>query len=209
MMGATIQCTHCGNSVIVPEALRGQPSGPVSGRLDELMAQFPAHAAQLREMQASLERGHMINAIKIFRTVFGAGLKEAKDAVEALAAGRSVQIATVTQGQSVVSMQAAPPPETSDEVRRLILAGKKIDAIALYRRLHGTGLKESKEAVEALQASLPADEIAQARRAARASTPASRDQAGRPAAAWMMACLGFVLALGLVAALLVFVLASN
>lgn len=54
--------------------------------------------------------------------------------------------------------QASPPAVTSPEDRarleqelHLCLAsGRKIDAIKLYRRLHGTDLKSSKAAVESL-----------------------------------------------------------
>jgi ribosomal protein L7/L12 len=35
------------------------------------------------------------------------------------------------------------------------MRGHKIDAIKVYRRLHGVGLKEAKDAVERLAATLP------------------------------------------------------
>ncbi len=38
--------------------------------------------------------------------------------------------------------------ETAPDVDRLIQLGHKIEAINIYRKLHGTGLKEAKEAVE-------------------------------------------------------------
>lgn len=41
-------------------------------------------------------------------------------------------------------------PPTMAEVRRLHAAGRKIEAIKIYRNLHGVGLKEAKEAVERL-----------------------------------------------------------
>ncbi len=43
---------------------------------------------------------------------------------------------------------------TNDEVRQLLLAGKKIEAIKLYREASGLGLKESKDAVEAVESEL-------------------------------------------------------
>jgi len=39
--------------------------------------------------------------------------------------------------------------ERSADVDRLILLGHKIEAIKVYRQLHGSGLKEAKHAVEA------------------------------------------------------------
>lgn len=44
---------------------------------------------------------------------------------------------------------------TEEDIPRLLMSGHKIDAIKVYRRLHGVGLKEAKEAVEHLAATLP------------------------------------------------------
>ena len=45
-----------------------------------------------------------------------------------------------------------PPPGGGGDgdVRRLLSLGRKIDAIRLYREIHGVGLKPAKEAVEKL-----------------------------------------------------------
>jgi len=37
---------------------------------------------------------------------------------------------------------------SDNEVRRLLAAGQKIEAIKLYRETYGTGLKEAKDAVD-------------------------------------------------------------
>ncbi|MDP3937756.1 MAG: ribosomal protein L7/L12 [Deltaproteobacteria bacterium] len=44
--------------------------------------------------------------------------------------------------------------ETGADVDRLILLGHKIEAIKVYRKLHGVGLKEAKEAVEKRQSEI-------------------------------------------------------
>ncbi len=42
-----------------------------------------------------------------------------------------------------------PPGQGSDaDVERLVALGRKIDAIKLYREVHGTDLKSAKEAVD-------------------------------------------------------------
>jgi hypothetical protein len=46
-------------------------------------------------------------------------------------------------------------PISSPDVESLIHSGRKIDAIRRYRELHGVGLKEAKEAVEALERQPP------------------------------------------------------
>lgn len=43
---------------------------------------------------------------------------------------------------------------TEEDIRWLLMRGRKIDAIKVYRRLHGVDLKAAKEAVERLAAEL-------------------------------------------------------
>lgn len=45
---------------------------------------------------------------------------------------------------------SAAPAEAGARIQELVASGRKIDAIKLYRQAHGVGLKEAKEAVEAL-----------------------------------------------------------
>ena len=40
--------------------------------------------------------------------------------------------------------------ETAADVERLLMMGRKIDAIKVYRAVHGVGLKEAKQAVDEL-----------------------------------------------------------
>ena len=42
------------------------------------------------------------------------------------------------------------PNSGTDDILRLAQAGNKIEAIKLYREIHGVGLKEAKDAVEKL-----------------------------------------------------------
>lgn len=84
----TVKCAYCGTTVIVPENLRGSDEDP----------RFAA-AAQAEiwaELDALLRNGRKIEAIKRFREVFGVGLKEAKEAVEALERRENVQVGTVS-----------------------------------------------------------------------------------------------------------------
>jgi ribosomal protein L7/L12 len=95
------------------------------------------------EVRDLLFSGRKIEAVKHYREATGVGLKEAKDAVEALERGANSPYPAVSVG-------GAPAGDWIDEVRALARAGKKIDAIKLYRERTGLGLKESKDAVEAL-----------------------------------------------------------
>ncbi len=51
---------------------------------------------KLKDIAELVRAGNKIEAIKLYRATFNVGLKEAKDAVEALAAGQPVQISNVT-----------------------------------------------------------------------------------------------------------------
>jgi ribosomal protein L7/L12 len=44
---------------------------------------------------------------------------------------------------------------TEEDISRLLMSGHKIDAIKVYRRLHGVDLKTAKEAVERTAEGLP------------------------------------------------------
>jgi ribosomal protein L7/L12 len=92
----------------------------------------------VRQVRTLVAEGRKIEAIKVYRGETGVGLKEAKDAVEAIERG-----------------QPFPSPEKVDvpferELVTLLGEGKKIEAIKRYRERTGAGLKEAKDAVEAL-----------------------------------------------------------
>lgn len=101
---------------------------------------------QRQAIVVALKSGNKIAAIKLCREATGMGLAEAKDWVEKL---------DTTGGQEppVLAVEAALSP-----VADLLFAGRKIEAIKLYREQvkPGAELKESKEAVEQLEAGLRA-----------------------------------------------------
>lgn len=101
----------------------------------------------LERVMAEIQAGRKIAAIKIYREATGVGLAEAKDAVEAIEAGRAPQ-------------DSAPPrprdfAATDSRVQELIALGRTIEAIKVYREITGVGLKEARDAVIAMS---PADE---------------------------------------------------
>lgn len=91
----------------------------------------------------ALNKGNLMEAIKLLRSS-GMGLKDAKDAIEAHAHGKSAP-----QGPtfSPPSMGGSLPPGVLDALQK----GHKIEAIRLMREQTGLGLKESKDAVDAYQ----------------------------------------------------------
>ncbi len=99
----------------------------------------------LESVRQLVQSGQKIEAIKIFRQHTGMGLKESKDAVEALAAGLGV----TTTIRSTQSSQLSP--EASSQVMQLLRDNRKIEAIKLIREQTGLGLKEAKDIADALE----------------------------------------------------------
>ena len=90
------------------------------------------------EIRKQLRRGNKIKAIKLYREQTGTGLKEAKDAVETME----------QEGHRVRISELAEMYKGDDAVESLLIAGKRINAIKMYRQRTGVGLKEAKDAID-------------------------------------------------------------
>jgi ribosomal protein L7/L12 len=90
--------------------------------------------------------GQKIQAIKLYRDRYGAGLKEAKDAVEALEAGHPLP--------SIGMFPNAAGATVDDEIDSLLRGRQKIQAVKLYRERYGGDLKAAKDAIDARSAQL-------------------------------------------------------
>jgi ribosomal protein L7/L12 len=115
-----------------------------------------------KEVREHIQAGNKIEAIKAYREITGLGLKEAKDAVEAIEAGRPLVVmqSTIVAARQQGAIEAAPvspfnsSAELMDEIKCLLREGNKIEAIRIHREYFNMGLKESKDAVEAVEAEL-------------------------------------------------------
>jgi len=150
----TITCQFCGSTIIVPEELRAKVAPAPRISLDAGHPGLPLD--RLAEIKQALSEGKKIEAIKLFREATGLGLKEAKDAVEALERGDPV----VLSSSSTFPLTAEGFPDVNriarlSEVAVLAQQGQKIEAIKLYRQITSVGLKEAKDAVEAMEAGQP------------------------------------------------------
>jgi hypothetical protein len=94
--GETMRCPYCNNSVIVPSDLRPaaaglnqtvQPSPSFTPNPTQVQAGGSIPSGQIAVMKQLVQAGKKIEAIKMYRQITGVGLKEAKDAVEAMAGG--------------------------------------------------------------------------------------------------------------------------
>lgn len=131
----TARCENCdtwlaqATDVGLKPQVRSEPTSAASPLTPEFAEQ----------LLALTREGHMIEAIKLFREATGLGLRESKDAVEALMAGRSLPNA-----------ERAAASVTEEPVLALLRAGNALGAIKEYRTQTGLGLKNAKLAVEAL-----------------------------------------------------------
>jgi ribosomal protein L7/L12 len=96
----------------------------------------------LDSIRGHIAAGRKIEAIKLYREATGAGLAEAKEAVELIEAGKPPKPG---EPASLGDDQAL------QEVSSLVRQGRKIEAIKRYREATGLGLKEAKDAVDALE----------------------------------------------------------
>jgi ribosomal protein L7/L12 len=207
----TVECQFCGTHAPVPEELRAQRAspGPEAGAaqlanlsLSDLPLKQAGDIAQL------VRAGKKIEAIKLYRELTGEGLKESKDAIEALESGQVMEVsqalvAALSRRAHSLAPDPSDPGSALREIRRLLSAGNKIEAIKIFRQTFGVGLKEAKDAVEAIEAgqtweTLPSSPTPTEARPASplARTPRAR-QAAQPQGCVILGFI-FVLAIGVV-----------
>jgi ribosomal protein L7/L12/lysophospholipase L1-like esterase len=119
----------------------------------------PLTPQQDRKIRLQIEAGRLIEAIRLYRGFTDAGLAEAKRAVEAMRDGQIPPPADGGQTRGVFG--GAPDPAAADpsegarsDVEAFLFAGQKIQAIKRHREATGVGLREAKDAVEAIEADL-------------------------------------------------------
>lgn len=139
----------------------GAPAGaprarPAPSAAPARAASEPAYMAEVRALVA--KRQH-IQAIKVLREATCLGLREAKEAVDALASGRVPAqsfVSTPTppadwRGDRLAGQSEIRSGNWLDEVHDLLKRGQKIAAIQRYRTATGASLKEAKDAVDAME----------------------------------------------------------
>ena len=107
-------------------------------------------ADQERQIKELAANDNKIAAIARYREITGVGLKEAKEAVEALMLG-------VPANASMPLQTNEPDAFLENRIKQLLVERKKIEAIEAYREAHHCGLKEAKDAVDLIQAEMRRD----------------------------------------------------
>jgi ribosomal protein L7/L12 len=123
-----------------------------SARLDDLDARL----TRRDEIAWLLQTGQKINAIKLYREETGASLADAKAAVERmeLALGLGLMTPAGSGTSQIPAMPNDAPGFSTREVEALLMQGKKIEAIKLYREQTGLGLREAKDMIDQIENTL-------------------------------------------------------
>ena len=100
-------------------------------------------------VRSLLAGGNKLEAIKRVRELTGLGLKEAKDYVDSLPLSSPAPMATPAPTPATAT--SSVDVQNDPQVRELLIAGNKIQAIKRVRELTGLGLKEAKDLVDAME----------------------------------------------------------
>jgi ribosomal protein L7/L12 len=103
----------------------------------------PALPAPLAELEHLLKSGRRAEALRLYRAHTGASPTEARDALQALDMG--------LPGEALAAQFASPQAALEHELRHLLRTGRKISAIRRYQEHTGAGLREARQAVDALE----------------------------------------------------------
>jgi LSD1 subclass zinc finger protein len=139
---STVRCTYCNSSVVVPAALRETPED------ETLWLREGAGQPNLGDIRLLMANDKKPEAVKLIMDQTGLGLKQAEDVADAIELSEKLGL---PQSGLEVSPQAILTASDQNELMDLIQAGNKIEAIKVFRSKTGFGLRESKDAVEALE----------------------------------------------------------
>ena len=101
---------------------------------------------QVQQIHKFIHDQQLLHAIKLYREATGVGLAEAKDAVDRMARGEAVKPPAGTMDYD--------NPVLEGKIKSLLVRGQKVEAVRIYREEYGVGLKQAKDAVDRLEASM-------------------------------------------------------
>jgi ribosomal protein L7/L12 len=136
-------CKYCNTTLRLKAEIVGSPGLGGQSSIDLNPKLDPYHSLadldRIRELLANQQRPE---AIRLYMEQTGAGLGEATRAIERLQAEREPQVINTPAGPFAIDL---------DEIERLTRNGQKINAIKLLREQTNLGLKEAKDAVDAIE----------------------------------------------------------
>jgi LSD1 subclass zinc finger protein len=119
---STVRCPFCGNSIIVPEELRARPAPSWGAGLVDGIFKLQQRAENLQEIARLARSNRKIEAIRLYREIFGAGLEEAKVAVDRMAAGEAAEAVVMSANAPAFHQHVFDPQTLVRPVKRFTLA---------------------------------------------------------------------------------------
>ncbi|HSG41646.1 MAG TPA: hypothetical protein VLA72_00695 [Anaerolineales bacterium] len=101
---------------------------------------------QVQKIHVLLHEHRKTDAIKLYREATGSSLAEAKEAVEEMAVNEAVKPPD--------DVRDYDNPVLTSRIKSLLSRNRKVDAVKIYREEYGVGLKEAKDAVDQIQATM-------------------------------------------------------
>lgn len=152
-----IVCKFCNTTLrLKAEVMGGQAAIDLNPQIDPYRS-----LADVDRIRSLLKENRRAEAVRLYMEQTGAGLKEATQAIDQIQRQPPTQVLNTPAGPFAVDL---------DEIERLIRGGQKINAIKLLREQTKLGLKEAKDAVDALErGQLPSLSIDQRTRSRAAS----------------------------------------
>ena len=154
-------CKSCGAPIVVPsevvetnrdaeiESIVNMPTSDSTYENPVTSINDPKITADARIFKA-INAGNKIVAIKLHRETFGTDLLTAKEAIETL----ERDIAGSKSPQTEMPQRSIPADEENQMLSIIyaeLEAGRKINAIKVFRETFKTGLREAKDAVDAME----------------------------------------------------------
>ena len=102
---------------------------------------------QVQKIHKLLHDKQLIQAVRVYHEATGVSLAEAREAVEEMARDEFTK--------PPAGVRNYDDPVLESKIKSLLSKGKKIEAVKIYRAEYGTSLKEAKDAVDRIEASIP------------------------------------------------------
>jgi len=126
---------------------------------------------QIQEIHELIHQKQIIQAIKLYRETTGVGLAEAKEAIEEMAGDEFTKPAS--------GVRDYDNPILESRIKSLLARRRKVDAVKIYREEYGVGLKEAKDAVDRIQATMKQSNSSTAYEPAISADPFANDESNR------------------------------
>jgi ribosomal protein L7/L12 len=144
-------CGSCNAPIVVPSEIV-ETSRDM--RIENVVNMPPPEeipTEEVMQIKSLLAEGRKIEAIKVYRETFGSSLADAKDAVENMESQTKFAIKDFPDNTPRDVTASVGSDSQLGLIKNELLRGNKINAIKMFRETYHCGLKEAKDAVDAME----------------------------------------------------------